>query len=215
VVFIFKYYLLNDQQVILTMSERRDPDRSKDAILSAAERLFASQGYDSASLADIAAAAKVSRGLPSYFFKNKKQLYAAVLVRAADDVRQRVLEPIRLRARSSPVNVLTFVVESYIDYLAGHPRIVRLLQWEFMRTERRSSPGVPQALFDEILKQISAVIPRASLKGLDLRHLLLSIVGMCLLPFQTLAPDSPLDAFAGERKRHVVQLLRKSLGGRS
>ena len=73
---------------------QRDPDRSKDAILTAAENVFASHGYDSTSLADIAVAAKVSRGLPSYFFENKEQLYAAVLTRAAEDVRQRVLRPI-------------------------------------------------------------------------------------------------------------------------
>ena len=114
----------------------------------------------------------------------------------------------------SPVNVLTFVVESYIDYLAAHPHIVRLLQWEFLKARRRSSPGVPQELFQEIVEEVSAVIPLTSLNGLNLRQLLLSIVGMCLLPFQTLGPDASLDAFAAERKRHVAQLLRSALGGR-
>ncbi|HZR28891.1 MAG TPA: TetR/AcrR family transcriptional regulator [Terriglobales bacterium] len=193
---------------------QRDPDRSKNAILSAAQHLFASQGYESASLADIAAAAKVSRGLPSYFFENKEKLYDAVLARAADELRQRVLQPIKLQTQSSLLNILIFLVESYVDYLSAHPHIIRLLQWEFLRTKRRSSASVPQVLFQETLEVVSAAIPRTSLHGFDLRQLLLSIASMCLWPFQILEPDAALDAFAAERKRHVVQLLSNMLGGR-
>ena len=111
------------------------------------------------------------------------------------------------------MEVLTVVVKRYIDYWAEHPPIVRLLQREILTTRRRSSPDVLQALFQETLEAISPVIPRTSLNGLDLPQLFLSIVGMCLFPFQTLEPDTSLDAFAAERKRHVVQLLRRALGG--
>jgi TetR/AcrR family transcriptional regulator len=193
------------------VANKRDADRSKAAILTAAENLFASRGYDSASLADIAVAAKVSRGLPSYFFKNKEQLYTAVLKRAADDLRKRVLRRIRSRMWALPVDLLPVVAESYIDYWTEHPRFVRLLQWEVLNTRSRSLPGVFQALFQETLEALSPVIPRTSLNEFDLRQLLLSIAGMCL-PFQILAPDASLEAFALVRKKHVVQLLRNAIG---
>src|SRR5712691_10113368 len=63
----------------------RDAERSRAAILDAAEQLFAERGFDGASLGDIAGAAALSRATPSYFYGNKEQLYAAVLERIFAD----------------------------------------------------------------------------------------------------------------------------------
>ena len=53
------------EATLATASERiRNPERSRAAILDAAERLFAEQGYDAASLTQVGAAAGVSRGTP-------------------------------------------------------------------------------------------------------------------------------------------------------
>ncbi|MGB6133246.1 MAG: helix-turn-helix domain-containing protein [Acidobacteriaceae bacterium] len=50
----------------------RNADRSRTAILQAAEELFAEHGPNGASLAEIGERAGVSRGLPSYFFSDKE-----------------------------------------------------------------------------------------------------------------------------------------------
>ena len=60
----------------------RDADRSRGAILDAAERLFAEQGFDATSLTQVGGAAGVSRGTPGYFFRSKAELYRAVLDRS-------------------------------------------------------------------------------------------------------------------------------------
>src|ERR1700736_4321278 len=65
-----------------TVAKVRDAERSREAILETAERLFAELGYDAASLSEIAAEAGLSRGTPSYFFGSKEDLYIAVLDRA-------------------------------------------------------------------------------------------------------------------------------------
>src|SRR3954452_24766933 len=57
----------------------RDAARSRRAILDAAEKIFAREGYDAASLARIGETAGVSRGTPSSFFGSKAELYRAVL----------------------------------------------------------------------------------------------------------------------------------------
>src|ERR687884_731159 len=62
----------------------RDAERSREAILAPAGRLFAERGYDAASLQDIGAAAGLSRGTPSYFFGSKERLHLDVLRRAFD-----------------------------------------------------------------------------------------------------------------------------------
>ena len=70
-------------RTLATKPERiRDAERSRLAILDAAEQLFAEQGYDATSLTQVGAAAGVSRGTPGYFFRSKPELYQAVLDRS-------------------------------------------------------------------------------------------------------------------------------------
>jgi TetR/AcrR family transcriptional regulator len=59
----------------------RDAERSREAILDAAERLFSDRGFEGVSLQEIASDAGLSRGAPSYFFGSKDSLYEAVLER--------------------------------------------------------------------------------------------------------------------------------------
>src|SRR5579859_1838630 len=62
-------------------------EMSKQAILDAAEALFAQKGYDATSLQEICDLAGVTRGLPNYFFGAKEQLYQAVLEQALASTR--------------------------------------------------------------------------------------------------------------------------------
>src|SRR5262245_17490483 len=66
----------------------RDADRSREAILDAAEGMFAERGFDGASLASISDAANVSAALPAYFFGSKRDLYRAVIERLFSDRNQ-------------------------------------------------------------------------------------------------------------------------------
>src|SRR3954453_9717110 len=100
----------------------RDAERSRRAILEAAEQLFARQGYDAASLAGIGEAAGVARGTPSYFFGSKEDLYQAVLERMYEKrtaTREPVFAPLITWAESKPPTtplrpVLTRSVEGYL-----------------------------------------------------------------------------------------------------
>lgn len=60
----------------------RDPERTREAVLGAAQRaaqrLFARKGYALTSLKAIGEEAGVLRGTPSYFFGSKEGLYVAV-----------------------------------------------------------------------------------------------------------------------------------------
>src|SRR3954452_879625 len=116
----------------------RDAERSRRAIVEAAEQLFARQGYDAASLAGIGEAAGVSRGTPSYFFGSKEDLYQAVLERMYED-RTAALEPVFAPlvewARATPPTTplrprLPRSVEAYLRCLHDRPTYVDIIERE-------------------------------------------------------------------------------------
>lgn len=120
----------------------RDAGRTREAILDAAERLFAEQGYDGASLQAIGRAAGVSRGTPGYFFGAKEALYRAVLERLFADELERVLgvpsgalpsgapPPGALPPGDTPAEALAGAVANALAFLAERPAFVRLLDRE-------------------------------------------------------------------------------------
>jgi len=54
---------------------RLGPEVRREQILGAARRRFEESGYDAVSMSDVAAAAKVTRGLVHHYFGSKKELY--------------------------------------------------------------------------------------------------------------------------------------------
>jgi AcrR family transcriptional regulator len=203
----------------MSQPSHRDADRSRGAILAAAENLFSKVGYEGVSLADVAELAGVSRGLPSYFFADKQTLYKTVMERAAGQNRRAVLDVLRTMKGNQPVQLLLMLIDRYIEYLAANPHVVRLLQWEALggMKEPTSSggSGVPMRVFFEASKVVSENIGRKRINGLDLDDLLLSIVSMCLYPFQVMPTrDTKVKAFIQRHKRHVSAVVVRAVGGK-
>ena len=60
---------------------RKDENNTRERILTAAEKLFAEQGFDGASMRGITASAKVNLSVAYYYFKDKGNLLHSVLDR--------------------------------------------------------------------------------------------------------------------------------------
>jgi AcrR family transcriptional regulator len=124
---------------------RRDAGRSREAILDAAERLYAERGYDAVSLQEIGALAGLSRGTPSYFFGSKDQLYVAVLERtfaARDEATRAAFAPVRAWAArpgddAGLRRALRRSAGDYMRFLLDRPSFVRLVAWEELAGGRR------------------------------------------------------------------------------
>jgi AcrR family transcriptional regulator len=189
------------------MARRRSPEESRTRILDAAEAVFARDGFDRTSLAEIGAAAGVSRGLPAYFFGTKEQLYTTVVERG----RQQIHDVITRSVQEGAHDLNAFVersVSAFIDYLAAHPNMVRMLQWEFLHAPGTPRQDAPIALFFETVGVLHSALEKAHVRGVDPVQLLLSIVGMCFFPFTVADPNAVDDEFLSGRKRHVMNLLR-------
>src|SRR5512141_1670303 len=91
-----------------TRSGSRRRQNSREAILLAAERIFAEAGLAGARTDAIAAAAGVNKALLYYYFKSKDDLYEAVLERHFRDFSLRAAEVLARKA-SARETLLEFV----------------------------------------------------------------------------------------------------------
>jgi TetR/AcrR family transcriptional regulator len=205
------------------IERERNPTRTREAILDAAERLFAEKGFAGTSLNEIGVAAGVSRGTPGYFFGAKAELHRAVLERCLEQVRMAVRSG-RERAiasRESPEVVLAGAVGEYFDFITARPNFVRLMEWEAL------SGG--QQLRD-VPPHITAAREAVAAIGLELgleatgpgseeaAQLLLSVIGLCWFPLVhsstllgALGIDPASPEFREARKRHVIDLVLHGL----
>jgi TetR/AcrR family transcriptional regulator len=207
-----------------TAEKVRDAERSRGAILDAAERLFAEQGYDATSLTNVGAVAGVSRGTPGYFFRSKAELYQAVLDRCFAEVSEAVRSG-RARAlasNESPETILAGAVSDYFDFLSARPNFVRLIEREALNQGRLPEGVSHISAGQEALAAISAELGLDDSPSGEAAQLLLSIIALCWFPMihaRTVAPAVGVrleDAEElGRRKRHVIDLVLHGIRGRA
>ncbi len=115
-----------------------DAEGAREAILNAAEEVFAEHGFDGARIAVIAAVAKYNSSLIFQYFGDKLGLYTAVLKRSDEELnalQARILAPL-LEDETIPFDARRFkllletTVRTLFDYLVEHPRLMRMLMWE-------------------------------------------------------------------------------------
>lgn len=205
--------------------ERSGARTTREAVLDAAERLFAERGFELTSLTDVGAAAGVSRGTPGYFFGSKGELYRAVLERCFAEVRAAVRSG-RERALASgepPATVLAGVVSEYFDFITANPNFVRLIEWEAL-TGGRTLEAVPPHIeaAQEALAALSAEVALDPEHPEEAAQLLLSVIGLCWFPLvhsntmlRALGIDATTPDFLQARKRHVIDLVLSGTLGRS
>jgi TetR/AcrR family transcriptional regulator len=206
-----------------TKPERiRDAERSRAAILDAAERLFAEQGFDATSLNQVGAAAGVSRGTPGYFFRTKAELYQAVLDRSLAEVRDavRVGRERALASNESAETILAGAVSDYFDFLSARPYFIRLIEREALSNAPPPAGVDHLSAGQEALAAISAELGLDDTPSGEASQLLLSIISLCWFPLihsRTVAPAvgvSLSDPDALERRRgHVISLVLHGLRG--
>lgn len=202
--------------------KERNATRSRNAILDAAERLFADQGYDATSLSAVGRLAGVSRATPGYFFGSKPDLYQAVLNRCFSEVREAVRagRERALASNQSPDAILAGAVSDYFDFLAARPNFVRLIEREALNGGRLPEGLSHLSAGQEALAAISAELGLDDAPSGEAAQLLLSIISLCWFPLihaRTVAPAVGVRLEDRDeierRKRHVIGLVLHGLRG--
>jgi AcrR family transcriptional regulator len=204
--------------------KERNAARTRQAVLDAAEQLFADRGYESTSLTDVGAAAGVSRGTPGYFFGSKEQLYRAVLERCLERVRIAVRSG-RERALASHESsdvVLAGAVGEYFDFISDNPHFVRLLEREALSGAVHLKTLPPH--LEATQEALGAIVSELALDPSDRAEAEQLLVSMLALSWfhlvhgptvlRGLGVDPTTPEYREERRRHVVNLVVQGVRGR-
>lgn len=114
------------------MSRRSAPNQAKTEhkLLDAAERVFATHGFDAARLEDIAAKVGMRRPSLLHHFPSKEALYAAVVSRAFEGQREALLAA--MGADGGFLDRLDALVGRFFDHLVAHPAPAQLTYRELL-----------------------------------------------------------------------------------
>jgi AcrR family transcriptional regulator len=115
----------------------RDAEVAREAIMQAAEEMFAEHGYDGARIDTIAAKAGYNKSLIFHYFGDKDGLYVTVVMHMKERMVQEYMEPLRIFTQSSAEMTcdrlrifIEMAVDSYLNWLTQNPNNMRILAWE-------------------------------------------------------------------------------------
>ena len=152
-------------------------------ILDAALPIFASVGFQAATVRDICAAADVNIAAINYHFGGKKSLYDEVLAHAY--TRLSTTPVPTLGMYDDPIEAMRAWVYWYVDRVIGRPSEVtgQLMMHELANPTSALdvlvNRGV-QPVFDELRSIIAALSPTPMSKD-SIARFALSVVGQCLI----------------------------------
>ncbi len=107
---------------------------TRNAILDAAEILFQEHGVSRTSLAEIAAAAGVTRGAIYWHFDNKADLFDAMTQRVFGQLEEKLAE-LQADSQENPVDLLRDLAFHFLERVVNDPHYFRLLEITWHKCE--------------------------------------------------------------------------------
>jgi AcrR family transcriptional regulator len=177
---------------------------SRDAILDAAERLFANSGFDGTSMRSIAEAAGVAQALLHYHFGTKERLFAEMFTRRSEAINAARIERLdSLFARGQPTleevldTLLRPLIELGHDDSRGGSFFSRLVVSVASDRDQRSCELIADN-YDPIARRFINALIRVlpGLKGTDAVRGYLFVIGVGMT---IMAPTGRLNRLSGDR----------------
>lgn len=200
----------------------RDPERTRAAILAAAQHEFAAKGLSGARVDEIARRAGANKRMIYHYFGGKDALYLATLERIYEDRRgtERAID----LAHLTPEDALRRLIEFNFDYLRTHPEMISLINNENLHRARylkRSRKA--RALHSPLVQLLADILKRGAAQGvfragIDPVELYITIAGLGYFYLSnqwTLSTifgrDLSTDAACRARKHHNVEIILSAL----
>ncbi len=184
--------------------------RRKERILESASRLFAEQRFDEVLMEDIARAAGVGKGTLYRYFRDKEELYSAVVFAGLADLKEQLGS--RLAAAADPVEKLETALRAIVVFLGNKRFFFRLMAREDSKVGRRKDEYWRRWRQErgELVSGIAEILQSGAAEGLfEIRHL--NTEAQLLLGMVRSALRFNEDKLNAEEM--VAEILRIFLGG--
>jgi len=149
-----------------------DAEGARQAILDAAEEVFAEHGFDGARIDAIAHTAGYNKSLIFQYYGDKLALYAEVIRRADEQTRSMQNDALNNLLNANTATdagevrkLLGVYIDWFFDYLVEHPRIERIYMWEMAKGWQTFSKILSQRDFDDV-DQFAPVLAKLQSAGL-------------------------------------------------
>jgi TetR/AcrR family transcriptional regulator len=202
--------------------QRPRAERTRAAVLEAAEAVFAEKGFAATRLEDVADRVGIRRASIVYYFKDKRELYHAVLASVFGGLHARIEEAL---SRPDPLPArIEAGVGAWVDYVGARPSIARLILREVADATPGNQPAVlehTRPFFELVREQVyeRKDAAAASLAPIDPVHLASTIAGATVFfvaAMPKLVPDLALDpvspAHLAAHREEVLRIVRRLLG---
>lgn len=117
----------------------KDPTSTRDAILDAAERLFARQGFAATTIKQLGTESGVNSALLYYYFADKETLYREMLRRVFGAFAGTAAE--RIAGERDPEEAIRRFIRYQVEYMTAHPHVPMLLVRELAGQELSGDLG--------------------------------------------------------------------------
>ncbi len=197
-------------------------ERTRAALLDAAEHLFAGRGYAATRLEDVAEAVGIRRASIFYHFRDKRELYDAVLADVLGGLLQRTRAA--LDGGGPFADRIEAAVGAWVDYVGARPSLARLV----LREVADTTPGQGTALLPHVAPFAALVAEFSDARhedgsgpalDLDPAHVASTIAGATIFfvaALPGLVPDGRFDplrpAQLAAHREQVLRIIRRLLG---
>lgn len=125
------------------MVQRQEIEDPRDRILLAAEKLFASRGFDATSVQEITDMASVNKAMLYYYFGNKLSLFRELLKLGLESVKHAIDEAVKQATVEQKLRVF---LNTYFEVVASHPELAQIVYREILGYGSQSIPDTRDEL---------------------------------------------------------------------
>lgn len=201
--------------------KERNPEKSKAAILNAAEDEFANKGFWGARVDEIAASADINKRMIYAYFGDKEALYSAVLLNTYSKMEE--VESTLIKRNLSGIELVKEIISTYFDFLYNNPNFVNILMWENLNKGKYLKKIENQVIERKTISYFINAIEKGKTIGIfkddiDSYNVVLSMITTCFANFSnqyTLSrlfhTDLTNIEIIDERKKHTIKLITSYL----
>jgi len=137
---------------------QRPSEAKRQAVLSAAAKLFAQRPFHEVRLDDVAAMARIGKGTVYIYFKSKEDLYISLVREGFRGLVERLNSQIESENSNDAWKTLSLIVRELVAWAMRHPQLYRIM--------RAAQPKGPDKELAAIRRQFGKLIESVIRKGI-------------------------------------------------